>query len=327
LKLQVGIERWPLVTPLRIAGYMWEFAEVVVVSLEKNGLAGRGEAAGVYYKNETPASMLHQIEAVRGVIEAGVSRDALQTLLPAGGARNALDSALWDLEAKQMDCPAWQIAGLAEPKPLLTTFTCGAASPTDMAATARGYEKAKAIKLKLTGEAVDVDRVLAVRATRPDVWLGVDANQAYTRASLEKLLPTLCEANVRLLEQPFPRRQDAWLDGFQSPIPVGADESVQTLGDIRGLVGRFAVMNIKLDKCGGLTEGLAMARAGRELGLETMVGSMLGTSLAMAPGVLLGQLCSVVDLDGAIFLKQDRVPSVSYGDGHISCPAAVWGHA
>ena len=194
-----------------------------------------------------------------------------------------------------------------------------------MAAAAGAHANARAIKLKLTGDPSDADRVRAVRQARPDVWLGVDANQGFTRASLERLMPTLTDTHVALIEQPFPIGQEALLDGFQSPIAIAADESAQDLRDIPGLVGRFNVVKIKLDKCGGLTEGLAMARAARALGLDTMVGNMLGTSLAMAPGFLVGQLCNVVDLDGPVFLKADRAISVDYKNGMISCPDALWG--
>ena len=325
LKLRAQVEQWPLAVPFRITGYTWELLDVLVVSLEKDGRVGLGEAAGVYYKNDRPAAMLQQIESLRAVIEAGISRDSVQKRLPPGGARNALDCALWDLEAKLSGRPAWQIAGLENPRPLLTTFTCGADTPEKMAATAGGYTNARAIKLKLTGELIDAERVRAVREALPKVWLGVDANQGFTRASLERLMPTLTETQVALIEQPFPIGQEALLDGFQSPIPVAADESVQTLADIPGLVGRFNVMNIKLDKCGGLTEGLAMARAARARGLDTMVGNMLGTSLSMAPAFLVGQLCNVVDLDGPVFLKADRAITVQYADGLITCPGELWG--
>jgi L-alanine-DL-glutamate epimerase-like enolase superfamily enzyme len=271
--------------------------------------------------------MIKQIESLRATIEAGISRESLRSILRPGGARNALDCALWDLEAKLRGCSAWQIAELGTPRPLLTTFTCGADEPRKMAAVARAYTGARAIKLKLTGEPIDAERVHAVRDARADVWLGVDANQGFTSAFLERLMPTLTETRVALIEQPFPSGQDALLDGFESPIPVAADESVQCLMDMPGLVGRFDVVNIKLDKCGGLTEGLAMARAARDLGLETMVGCMTATSLAMAPAFLVGQLCSVVDLDGPVFLKSDRGTPVQYIDGFISCPRELWGHA
>jgi L-alanine-DL-glutamate epimerase-like enolase superfamily enzyme len=220
---------------------------------------------------------------------------------------------------------AWHIAGLDRPRPLLTTFTVGANNPEKMALDARAYTQAKAIKLKLTGQPVDADRVRAVRAARPDVWLGVDANQGFTRASLETLMPVLVECRVELIEQPFKIGQEAQLDGFKSPIPLAADESAQGLADVAGLVGRFNVVNIKLDKCGGLTEGLAMAREARRLGLDVMVGNMVGTSLAMAPSCLIGQLCKVVDLDGPVFLSTDRDPPVRYENGTISSPEALWG--
>jgi L-Ala-D/L-Glu epimerase len=327
LRLHAAVEQWPLAAPFRITGYTWDHVDVVAVTLEKDGHLGRGEGAGVYYRNDTPALMLRQIEAVRRKIEAGVSRESLQKLLPAGGARNALDCALWDLEAKLTDQPAWQIAGIDEPQPLRTTMTCGADTPENMVQKATiCYRTARALKLKLTGEASDAERVRAVRAARADVWLGVDANQGFTRESLARLMPTLIDARVELIEQPFPIGQDAWLDGFQSPIPIAADESAQSGADVRGLAGRFNVMNIKLDKCGGLTEGLAMGRAARALGIELMVGNMMGTSLAMAPGYLVGQLCKVVDLDGPLFVKRDRAVTVRYESGYIRCPEALWGY-
>jgi L-Ala-D/L-Glu epimerase len=327
LKLRAAVEQWPLITPFRITGHTWHALDAVVVSLEKDGHVGRGEGEGVYYLQDTPELALRKIESLNATIEAGISRESLQKLLPPGGARNALDCALWELEAKLTGRPVWQMAGLEKPKPLLTTVTCGAEMPETMAATALGYVQARAIKLKLTGEPVDAERIRAVRHARPDVWLGVDANQGFTRACLEQLMPVLVDARVALIEQPFPIGQDAWLDGFHSPIPVAADESVQGLADIPGLVGRYQVVNIKLDKCGGLTEALAMARAARELGLETMVGSMLGTSLAMAPAFLVGQLCNVVDLDGPVPLKTDRAITVDYTEGFITCPELLWGHA
>jgi L-Ala-D/L-Glu epimerase len=325
LKLHVEVEQWPLAVPFRISGYTFQFVDLLVVSLEKDGYIGRGEGAGVYYREETPTSMIAQVEGVRASIEAGISRDVLQGMLLPGGARNALDCALWDLEAKLSSQPVWQMAGLSKPQPLLTTFTCGADEPEKMAACALAYAHARAIKLKLTGDPVDAERVIVVREALPDVWLAVDANQGFTRASLERIMPTLIKTRVSLIEQPFPIGHEALLDGFQSPLPIAADESVQKLADIPSLVGRFDVINIKLDKCGGLTEGLAMARAARVLGLDTMVGNMLSTSLAMAPAFLVGQLCSIVDLDAPILLKTDRSIRVQYRDGLVTCPESLWG--
>ena len=326
LQLHLAIERWPLVSPFTITGYRWEFTEILLVTLEHDGFTGRGEATGVYYRNDTPASMNEQIEALRPTIESGLSRDSLQALLPCGGARNALDCALCDLEAKVSGRPVWQIAQLEPPRPLLTTFTCGADQPDRMAATALRYKDARAIKLKLLGDECDAQRVLAVRSALPDVWLGVDANQGFSVEFLRRLMPVLVESRVELIEQPFPVGQEHFMDQVPSPIRFAADESVQGCADIRALVGRFSVVNIKLDKCGGLTEGLAMAHMARSLGLRPMVGNMTGTSLGMAPASVIGQLCEVVDLDGPVFLKSDRINPVDYVDGRISCPSKLWGY-
>lgn len=325
MTLHVEIEQWPLKVPFHITGYTIVSIDAVLVTLRQGDAIGRGEAAGVYYLEDTAASMLEQIEAARRAIEAGIDREGLRKLLPPGGARNAVDCALWELEAKLGGCAAWQLAGLNEPQPLLTVFTCSAETPEKMAADACSYDSARAIKLKLTGERIDAERVLAVRRAREDVWLSVDANQGFTRASLEQLLPVLVAARVALIEQPFPIGMEASLDGLNSPIPIAADESAQSLADLPALVGRFDMVNIKLDKCGGLTEGLAMARAARELGLEVMVGNMMGTSLAMAPAFLLGQLCRVADLDGPTYLQRDRPIAVEYRDGMIHCSRDVWG--
>ena len=325
LRLHVELEKWSLIKPFRITGYTQDSLDTVLVGLEIDGKTGWGEAAGVYYRTDDPEFIVRQIESARKTIESGLTSDQLQRLFPAGGARNALDCAWWDLEAKLAGRPAWQIAGLSPPKPLLTTFTCGADDPENMADAARSFRDARAIKVKLTGEPIDADRVRAIRAARPDVWLGVDANQGFTRHSLDRLIPILLDARVQLLEQPFRIGEESLLDGLKSPIPVAADESVQDSADVAGLVGRFDVVNIKLDKCGGLTEGLAMARVARERGLGVMVGNMIGTSLAMAPAYVLGQLCDIVDLDGPIVLRSDRETRVQYSDGYITAPETLWG--
>ena len=326
LTLGVTLEEWPLSAPLRITGYTFTNLTLVMVTLSDAIHRGRGEATGVFYLNETPSSLIGQIEAVRENLEAGVSREELRELLPPGGARNAVDCALWELESQRTRTPVWALAGLQSPTPLLTTYTLGADTPEAMAqgATVR-YRDARALKLKLLGDRDDAARVRAVRAARSDVWLGVDANQGLTRASLADLLPSLIEARVALIEQPCKRGAEQELDHFDSPIALAADESVQSLEDIPALVGRFQVMNIKLDKCGGLTEALLMAEEGRRRGLRIMVGNMGGTALAMAPALLVGQHCEVVDLDGPLFLKQDRTPPVVYDHGYISAPGNLWG--
>ncbi|HWA31713.1 MAG TPA: dipeptide epimerase [Rhizomicrobium sp.] len=322
--LDIRTEHWPFKEPFRISGYTFTDANVVCVTLRDGGAEGWGEAAGVYYHNETPESLTAQIEAVRAEIERGITRQELRELLPAGGARNAVDAALWDLEAKRTGVPAWKSAKLAPPRALVTTYTVGADRPEKMAAVARGYAPAPRLKVKLTGEG-DAPRLKAIRAARPDAWIGVDANQGFTRASLEDLMPALVEADVGLIEQPVKVGHEAELDGLNSPIPLAADESVQGLADIERAKGRFDVVNIKLDKCGGLTEALLMVPAIRAAGMRPMVGCMEGTSLAMMPGFLAGQLCEFVDMDAVLFLKKDREPSVVYRDGEISMPEQGWG--
>ncbi len=324
MTLEVAAEPWPLKQPFRITGYTFETLDLLVCTLRCEGKVGRGEATGVYYLRETGESMHAQIEAVRSDIEAGISREALQALLPPGGARNALDCALWALESRRAGRPAWQLAGLQPPRPLLTTFTLGAEAPTVMAQRAREAALARALKLKLIGDGEDAERVRAVRQARRDCWLAVDANQAFDRAGIEALLPTLVEADVRLLEQPCKIGDEATLRGLDCPMPLAADESVQTREDIERMTGLFDVINIKLDKSGGLTEALAMAHQARARGLGVMVGNMIGTSLSCAPAFLVGQLCEVVDLDGPWHLARDRTPAVRYEDGLLDCPPGGW---
>nr|WP_225583759.1 dipeptide epimerase [Pseudoxanthomonas sp. PXM02] len=316
----------PLSAPFRISGHVFEAMPATVVTLRDGRHVGRGEAAGVYYNNDHPETMLATLEVLRPRIEAGIDRDALRALLPPGGARNALDCALWELESQRAGQPVWKLAGLARTTPLLTTFTVGADDPGVMADRAAAYTGARALKLKLTGEAnLDAARVRAVRARCPDPWIGVDANQGYTGATLPSLLPVLVEARVSLLEQPCARGSEHELDGIARPLPFAADESILDLAELEERHHRFDVINIKLDKCGGLTEGLLMAKRARELGKRVMVGNMAGTSLAAAPAFVLGQYCDVVDLDGPVFLVRDRTPSVRYEDGLIHCGDEVWG--
>jgi len=326
LSLNVRAEALPLKAPFRISGHVFDHVSLAVVELGDGAHRGRGEAAGVYYFDEDAAKMTAALEAVRGEIEGGIAPAEVARLLPPGGARNALDCALWELEAQRAGWPVWMLAGLGEPQPLVTTFTLSAESPEKTAADALAFPAARALKLKLTGDDPDLDaaRVRAARKARGDVWLSVDGNQGFDPERLDRLMPTLVEAGVALLEQPFPRGNDAWMEALRSPIPTAADESVQNLAELKTLRG-FDLVNIKLDKCGGLTEGLAMARRARRMGLGVMVGNMAGTSWGMAPAFLLGQQCDVVDLDGVAVLRDDRTPGISYADGLIACGDEVWG--
>jgi len=326
LKMGVSVEKLRLANPFRISGHVFDGRNAVIVTLDDGEHVGRGEATGVYYIGDDLEQMLAALANARGAIEAGPSRADLRAILPAGGARNAVDAALWELESKRTGRPVWALAGLDAPRPLRTTFTVGADEPARMAAEAVAYRGANSIKVKLTGELdLDIARVDAIRAARPDVWLGIDANQGYSVGDLDRLVAAMVAANVALIEQPLARGREADLDGYDAPIPLAADESALTLADVAGLKGRFDVFNIKLDKCGGLTEALMIAAAAREAELGVMVGCMVCSSLGAAPGFVVGQLCDLVDLDGPIFLKQDRTPGVVYRDGTVWCDEAVWG--
>ena len=326
LTMSVAAQTLRLAEPFRIAGHVFETSDIIVVTLRRGSAMGRGEASGVFFLNEGVAQMQQTLEEARSAIEASEGREALRAILPPGGARNAVDCALWELEAQEADEPVWALAGLDQPKLLRTTFTLGADTPDAMALKARAYDHARSIKIKLTGDLdLDIERVRAIREARPDAWLGVDGNQGFRKDQLPRLIPALVETGVSLIEQPLARDRDQDLEGLGSPIPVAGDESLLCLNDIADAVGRFQVVNIKLDKCGGLTEGLMMAAEARRLGLGVMVGTMVGTSLATAPGFVLGQACDLVDLDGPTFLASDRSPSVRYEDGAIWAGPQVWG--
>jgi L-alanine-DL-glutamate epimerase-like enolase superfamily enzyme len=326
LELDVTVETLRLAQPFRISGHVFTGSDVIVVTLRDGDFQGRGEGGGVYYLNDDVPHMLQVLGVARGSIEEGITRDELRAVMPPGGARNAVDCALWELEAARAGVPVWKLAGQSEPQPLRTTFTLGADDPEVMAAGAKGYTRAKSIKVKLTGELeLDIARVRAIRAARPDVWLGVDGNQGFVAEQLDELIAVLEQEEVSLLEQPLARGKEADLYGYKSAVPIAGDESLLTLDDLPGAVGCFDVVNIKLDKCGGLTEGLLMAAEARRLGLGVMVGNMVGSSLAMAPAFVLGQGCDIVDLDGPTFLAEDRKPSVVYEGGYVTAGPEVWG--
>ena len=326
LALQIETETLQLAEPFRISGYVFETVGVVVVTLNDGEHKGRGEASGVYYLGDDIPHIVAVLEAARGAIEGGPSRDVLREIMPPGGARNAVDCALWELESARAGRPVWELAGLPAPKPVLTTFTLGADSPEAMARKAKSYSQARSIKIKLTGDLdLDIDRVRAIRAARPDAWLGVDGNQGFVRDQLDQLILALRDEGVALVEQPLARGRESDLESYNSLIPIAGDESLLSLADVPGAKGRFDVVNIKLDKCGGLTEGILMVAEARKLGLGVMVGTMVGTSLATAPAFLLGQICDLVDLDGPTFLTADRQPGACYENGELWVGPEVWG--
>lgn len=327
-RLTVRSEHWPLHEPFiisRLAPFV--DAAVVVVEIEEDGLIGRGECEHTdIYEADYPA-ILPQLEAVRGAIEAGADRLALQQLLPPGCARSALDCALWDLEAKRSGIPVWQTLGLAQaPAPLTTAFTLSLRSPQQMGEAAGRAAARPLLKLKLGQPQGDLERVAAVRAAAPRARLIVDANTGWQRQQLIDYLPRLKALGVELIEQPFAVGCEAWLDGIDRLVPIAADESCLSRQSLPALLNRFDLVNIKLDKSGGLTEAWALAQAAREQGFDIMVGCNIGTSLAMAPAVLLAQGARVVDLDGPLLLKSDHAQGLQYQGSTLYPPqAGLWG--
>ena len=282
---------WPFASPFRIAYQISTVAEAVQVLLLDGPFVGRGEALGVGYHGETANSILAQLEAVKGVLCGGISRSDLTALLPAGGARNAVDCALWDLEAKRMGRRAWELAGLPSVKQITTDYTIGIDSPETMARIAAALPQYSLLKLKLCGND-DLLRVSAVRAARPDAGLIVDANQAWNEGLLRELAPRFAQLDIQLIEQPLPAGADKALLSYDSPVPLCADESCQTVESLAELVGKYQYVNIKLDKTGGLTEGLHLAREAERRGFKLMIGCMAGSSLSMAPAFIVGQFAA-----------------------------------
>ncbi len=320
------IERWELLEAFATARDSITHIPVIVATLAGSA-GGRGwaEAAGVDYDGETPASIAAQVAAVAPALDDSITGKDLLRLLPPGGARNALDCALWDLRAKESGIAVWQAAGLRPPRPVLTVLTIGLGDEADTRRKARAVAGYPILKLKVDAER-HVDVVRMVREECPGARLVVDANQAWSRTLLERLLPRLEELSVELVEQPLPRGDDAALDGLRSPLPLAADESCTDRGSLAGLAGRYQYANIKLDKCGGLTEALAMVREANRLGLGLMVGNMCGTSLAMAPAFLIAQSCRYVDLDGPLLQRLDRDAPIRFESGLMHVPdRALWG--
>ena len=306
-------------------------AVVVVATLEATTadgqpIQGRGECVPYARYGETVEGAIAAIENARTPIAGGLDRRGLQSLMPAGAARNALDCAFWDLEAKAAGLPAWRLAGLAPPRSVATAFTLSLGAPNAMAAAARAASRMPLLKLKLGGADGDLDRVRAVRRAAPEARLIVDANEGWTMAQLRDLSPELAALGVVLIEQPLPAGADEALSDYESPVPLGADESCHGAAELPELRGRYKVLNLKLDKTGGLTDALALKTAAEEAGFEIMVGCMVATSLAMAPAFLLAQGAKFVDLDGPLLLERDREGGAVYEGAWMQPPGAgVWG--
>ena len=286
---------------------------------------GRGEAVPYARYGETPEGVLAQIEAARAAIEAGCDRAALQRLLPPGAARNALDCALWDLEAKAAGVRAWTLAGQSRLDPVKTCYTLSLDTPEAMAQAARAHARWPMLKLKIGGPA-HIDRVEAVRAAAPRARLVVDANESLAFEDLRSIAPELARLGVKLLEQPLPAAEDAALEGYASPVPLCADESLRTRAELAACARRYACLNVKLDKAGGLTEALALKAEAEAAGLQIMAGCMVATSLAMAPALILAQGAAFVDLDGPLLLARDRTPGLPISGALIEPPSPeLWG--
>jgi L-alanine-DL-glutamate epimerase-like enolase superfamily enzyme len=325
-RLNVRRDSWPLAKPFTISRGSRTVAEVVVAEIHDGPLRGRGEGVPYGRYGETVDGVVDTLTAMSEAIAGGLDRVTLQTAMAPGAARNALDVALWDIEAKQTGTSVWALAGIEnEPKPVVTAYTLSVDTPERMAAAAQEEAHRPLLKVKLTG-AGDLERVRAVRAGAPKAALIVDANEAWTLDHLRDYGPALAELGVALIEQPLPAGQDEALATLPHPVPLCADESCHTSADLPELVGRYDYVNIKLDKSGGLTEGLALLGAARAQGFKIMVGCMIGSSLAMAPALLLAQGAEFVDLDAPLLLARDRQPGLRYEGSLVYPPKPnLWG--
>jgi len=325
MKLSMHLEEWEIKRPFRITGKTWHKTDALVVELFDGKCVGRGEAQGVYYKGETTTSIQAQVNEVADKICKGITRDELQTIMPAGGARNAIDCALWDLEAKQSGKSIWQLTGV-DPKPIATVYTIGIEASTEaMVAHATMAAEFPILKIKLDADS-PVERLAAIRAARPDAKIVVDANQGWSFDVLQGVIRDCATLNIEMIEQPLARGGDQALEGFKSPITLAADESCLHTGELDVAADRYDMINIKLDKTGGLTEGLRLARAAKYKGCKLMVGNMGGTSLAMAPAFVLANLCDFADIDGPLALKYDRRHGLNYKSGVVDIfKSQLWG--
>lgn len=323
--LNTAVEHFPIAGSFTISRGSKTTASVVTCRVEEDGFIGLGECVPYARYGETLDSVLAEIEAIRPRIEAGLEREGLRGTMQAGAARNAVDCALWDLEAKKAGKQAFTLAGLAEPGPLTTAYTISLGEPDAMAAQAAQYAHRALLKVKV-GTADDASRIRAVRTASPTSAIILDANEGWTEENLAYHFAACAELGVSLIEQPLPAGQDGALASIARPVPVCADESVHKTEDLPKLAGLYDAVNIKLDKTGGLTEALRLRDAARTLNLKIMVGCMVGTSLGMAPAVLLAQGADFVDLDGPLLLARDREPGLRYEASLVfPPPAALWG--
>ncbi len=324
LLIEAREEIWPLKEVFRISRGSRTEAQVVVVTVSDGKHTGRGEGVPIKRYNQNIASVLAQIESVKRV--PNLDRHLAQKLLPTGAARNALDCALWDLEAKRSGKRTWELANLPIVDQVETSFTISLDSPEKMAAAAKANLNQRILKLKLGGDALDLQRVEAVREAAPMSRLLIDANESWSPKHYRKIIPALKGLGVELVEQPFPADADEVLESLDHPVPVCADESCHTTTDLPRLKNRYEVINVKLDKTGGLTEALRLCEQARESGFKLLIGCMVGTSLSMAPARLLASAAEWVDLDGPLLLARDCDHALPYENGRIGIPPReLWG--
>jgi L-alanine-DL-glutamate epimerase-like enolase superfamily enzyme len=324
-KLSVRSETWPLAKPFTISRGTKTEAQVVVVEIADGAHVGRGESVPYPRYGETVDEVLSEIRNQSTAIEGGLERDALWYVTVPGAARNAIDAALWDLQAKSEGVPVWQLAEVPEPQSVLTAQTLGIDTPDVMGAAAAELAAAPLLKVKLGADQV-LERMRAVRRGAPDARLIADANEAWDIDLLKSVAPELAELGVEMIEQPLPADADGDLAGYDCPVLLCADESCHTSDDLSALQGLFGMVNIKLDKTGGLTEALNLARSAQAAGFKIMIGCMVGTSLAMAPAMMLASFAEFVDLDGPLILKDDREPGLVFDRGTVAPPVpALWG--
>jgi L-Ala-D/L-Glu epimerase len=324
MRIDAHEQSWPLDKPFRIARGSRTEARVVVVTVTNGQYTGRGEAVPIARYSQTVESVLAQIESMKS--EKSLDRQKMQRLLPAGAARNALDCALWDLEAKVSGKRAWELANIPIVPEVETSFTISLDMPAAMATVARANSTAPILKLKLGGDDVDLARVEAVREAAPAARLLIDANESWSPEHFREVAPLLDQFGVELIEQPFPADADEVLETLDHPVPVCADESCHTSADLPRLTNRYEVINVKLDKTGGLTEALFLVERAREAGFKLLIGCMVCTSLGIAPARLLASATDYVDLDGPLLLAGDRHHGLSYQGGKIGIPPReLWG--
>jgi len=323
--LRTHHQRFPLRRPFRIARGVKTAADVVEVTIEEEGISGRGEGVPYPRYGESVDSTLAAIAEVRTAVETGAGREALLSLLPAGAARNAVDCALWDLEARRAGRTVADLLGAAAPRAIRSALTIGIDTPEAMQVAAREVRHAPLLKVKVDAED-PAARIWAVRSAAPQSTLIIDPNESWDGALVAAMQPVLLEARIALLEQPLPAGADEWLEGFTPAVPICADESVHVAEDLHIVATRYQVVNVKLDKAGGLTAALQLAQAARARGLGLMIGCMVSSSLAIAPALHVARAADFVDLDGPLWLLEDRAGGVMDEGGMLFPPErGFWG--